>query len=231
MSTKRDTILGSVAGSGAVAVREAAEMLFAMGGRKLLSEGTRAGLRSAVVKNSTLIVDALAPGLSHGAREASKLVAEQGVQQTGALVVEASAKRAGRAALTRGVPAAATALAEETAKAAGREVLKGAGKAAGIGFVIDGAIGAYEGISAVRRGEMTRNDAIAHTAKEASTGAVATGVGVLLAAGLVAVTGGVAAPVAFAVGAGGAIGAKHLLCRLVDGVTARAGAPMPPLSA
>src|SRR5207247_1753203 len=99
----------------------------------------------------------------------------------------------------------------------------GAVKAAGIGFLIDGAFGAYEGITAHRRGEMTKEQAIAHTAKEASTGAVATGVGVLLAAGFVAVTGGAAAPVVFAVGASGAIGAKQILRRLVDGATARAG--------
>jgi hypothetical protein len=229
MSSKRNTVLGSVAGSNAVSVRGAAEVLFTTAGKGLLSEGTRHGLRRTVVENSVVVMDALAPGLSLGAREASQLVAEQSAKQAAAVVVQEAARQTGRAALTEGAPEAVKALARETAKAAGREVLKGAAKAAGIGLVIDGAFGAYEGISAHRRGEMTKEQAFAHTAKEASTGAVATGVGVLLAAGLVAATGGAAAPVVFVVGAGGAIGAKQLLRRLVDGVAARAQLAARPL--
>ena len=58
---------------------------------------------------------------------------------------------------------------------------------------------------------MDRNEAVKHVAKEATTGAIATGAGVLLGTGLVVLTGGVAAPVAFAVGAIGSIGAKRVL--------------------
>ncbi|WP_437780571.1 hypothetical protein [Sorangium sp. So ce1097] len=219
MSSRRNKILGSIAGSGAVAVRGAAEALFSAAGKGLLDEGAREGLRRAMVENTTAVVDTFAPGLALGpqATAAAKIIADQGGKQAGALVAREAARQAGQAALADGASAAAArALAREAMKTAGREVLKGAGKAAGIGFVIDGAFGAYEGVTAYRRGEMTRKGALTHAAQEASTGAVATGAGVLLAAGLVAVTGGAAAPVVFAVGAGGAIGAKQILRRLVS---------------
>jgi hypothetical protein len=226
MNSNRDTIMGSVAGSGAVAVREVAEALFTAAGKELLSEGSRQTLQRAVVQQSGLVVDAFASELSLGARAAAKLLGEQSAAQGGAVMVHEAAKQAGTAALTVVAPSAGKALAQGAMKAAGREVLKGAVKAAGIGLVIDGAFAGYEGIRAYRRGEMTKKEAIVHTAKEASTGAVATGVGVLLAAGLVAVTGGMAAPVVFAVGASGAIGAKEILRRLVDGVATRADGVM-----
>ncbi|WP_437676482.1 hypothetical protein [Sorangium sp. So ce131] len=214
MSSLRNKILGSVAGSGAVAVRGSAEALFAGAGKGLLDEGAREGLRRVLVDNTTAVVDALAPGLS---------LAREGGAQAGALGVTEAARQVGQAALAEGAPvAAARALTREVMKAAGREVLKGAGKAAGIGFVVDGAFGAYAGLTAYQRGEMTKQQALVHTAQEASTGAVATGAGVLLAAGLVAVTGGAAAPIVFAVGAGGAIGAKQLLRRLVARATSKA---------
>ncbi|WP_437635246.1 hypothetical protein [Sorangium sp. So ce854] len=218
MSSRRNKILGTIAGGGAVAVRGAAEALFSTAGKGLLDEGAREGLRRAMVENTAAVVDTFAPGLSMGpqATAAAKLIVDQGGKQAGALVAQEAARRAGQAALADGASAAAAkALAREAMKTAGREVLKGAGKAAGIGFVIDGAFGAYEGVTAYQRGEMTKKGALAHAAQEASTGAVATGAGVLLAAGLVAVTGGAAAPLVFAVGAGGAIGAKQILRRLV----------------
>jgi hypothetical protein len=99
------------------------------------------------------------------------------------------------------------------ARAAGKQILKGAGKAAGIGLVIDGALASVEAVSAVRGGAMDRKQAVTYVATEAATGAVATGAGVLLGAGLVALTGGIAAPVVFATSALGAIGAKRLLRR------------------
>ncbi|WP_437756066.1 hypothetical protein [Sorangium sp. So ce1389] len=220
MSSRRNKILGSIAGSGAVAVRGAAEALFSTAGKGLLDEGAREGLRRAMVENTTAVVDALAPGLSMGAQATAKVIVDQGGKQASALVLHEAARQAGQAALTDGASAvAAKALAREAMKTAGREVLKGAGKAAGIGFVVDGAFGAYEGVTAYQRGEMTKKEALAHAAQEASTGAVATGAGVLLAAGLVAVTGGAAAPLVFAVGAGGAIGAKQVLRRLIGRVS------------
>ncbi|WP_438007273.1 hypothetical protein WME89_00210 [Sorangium sp. So ce321] len=229
MSSRRNKILGSIAGSGAVAVRGAAEALFSTAGKGLLDEGAREGLRRAMVENTTAVVDALAPGLSMGAQATAKVIVDQGGKQAGALVLHEAARQAGQAALTEGASAvAAKALAREAMKTAGREVLKGAGKAAGIGFVVDGAFGAYEGVTAYQRGRMTKKEALAHAAQEASTGAVATGAGVLLAAGLVAVTGGAAAPLVFAVGAGGAIGAKQILRRLIDRASSKVLVPAVP---
>ncbi|WP_437279011.1 hypothetical protein WME90_00210 [Sorangium sp. So ce375] len=222
MSSQRDKILGSIAGSGAVAVRGAAEALFSVAGKGLLDEGAREGLRRVMVENTTAVVSAFAPGLSLGAQATTKLIADQGGTQAAAIVAQTAARQAGKAALIDGVSTTvAKGLAREAMRAAGREVLKGAGKAAGIGFVIDGAFGAYEGVTAYQRGEMTKKEALTHAAQEASTGAVATGAGVLLAAGLVAVTGGAAAPLVFAVGAGGAIGAKQVLRRLIDRVSTK----------
>ena len=111
---------------------------------------------------------------------------------------------------------AARTVAPIAARTAGRELLKGAGKAAGVGFVIDGAVAGVEAAVAVRNGSMTQGRAMRYVAKEAVTGAVATGAGVLLGASLVALTGGMAAPVVFAVGALGAIGTKRLLRRVTD---------------
>lgn len=216
MGSKRNSLLGAVAGHGAVAVRGAAEVLFATAGKDLLDEGARQGVRHVLVDHTTAVMDAFAPGLSLGTREAAKRLADHGAKQAAALAGQEAARQAGQAALVHGAPAVARALTREVVKAAGKEVLKGAGRAAGIGFVIEGAFGAFEGVMAYRRGAMTRKDALVHAAKEASTGAVASGAGVLLAAGLVAVTGGAAAPVVFAVGAGGAIGTKRLLRRLID---------------
>ncbi|MGK4008114.1 hypothetical protein WMF31_36185 [Sorangium sp. So ce1036] len=213
--SSRNHLLGSIAGSGAVAVRGAAEVLFAAAGKRLLDEGTREGLRRAMVHNATAVVDTLAPGLAMGAQTTAKSIVDQGGKQAGAQIAQEAARQAGQAALAGAAPEGARALAREAMKTAGREVLKGAGKAAGIGFLVDGAFGTYEGITAYQRGEMTRKEAIAHAAQEASTGAVATGAGVLLAAGLVAMTGGAAAPLVFAVGAGGAIGTKQILRRLI----------------
>lgn len=211
----RNHLLGSIAGSGAVAVRGAAEVLFAAAGQQLLDEGAREGLRRVMVRNTAAVVDTFAPGLSVGAQTTTKVIVDQGVKQAGALAAQEAARQAGQAALAAGAPEAAKALAREAVKTAVREVLKGAGKAAGIGFLIDGAFGTYEGIRACQRGEMTKKEAIVHAAQEASTGAVATGAGVLLAAGLVAVTGGASVPLMFAVGAGGAIGTKQILRRLI----------------
>ena len=83
--------------------------------------------------------------------------------------------------------------------------------------MVDGAFATVESVVRVRAGTMDKNEAVSHVVKEAATGAAATGAGVLLGAGLVALTGGVAAPVVFAVGALGSIGAKRALRRWVDG--------------
>jgi hypothetical protein len=60
----------------------------------------------------------------------------------------------------------------------------------------------------VRDGSLTRRQATGHVVREVCTGAAATAAGAGAAALLVAVTGGVAAPALFVVGATASIGVK-----------------------
>lgn len=187
-----NVIRSVVAGSGATHVLAASVALFEAGGRMLLDEGTKSLLRSAAERGAESAL-ALASGPLLGP---VTLLAKKPIRMI------ANAGKTARSA------------APFAARAAGAEVLKGAGKAAGIGLVIDGAIASVEAFTALRKGTMDRKSAASYVAKEAATGAVATGAGVLVGAGLVALTGGTAAPVVFAVGALGSLGAKRALQRL-----------------
>lgn len=187
-----------IAGNGASRVIASSLALFEAGGKHVLDEGARSLVRSAAEKGAeSALAVAAGPLLGPASMLAKKPIA----------MLAQSAK-------------AARAVAPVAARTAGRELLKGAGKAAGIGFVIDGAVAGVEAVVAVRNGSMNQERAVRYVAKEAATGAVATGAGVLLGASLVALTGGVAAPVVFAVGALGSIGTKRLLRRLTDRVAA-----------
>lgn len=188
-----DALRAVVAGSGAARMMASSVALFEAGGKLVLDDGARQVLRSAAERSAEGAL-ALAAGPLVGP---ASMIAKKPI---GLLV------SAGRAAKET---------APLAARAAGRELLRGAGKAAGIGLVVDGAVAGVEAVVAIRNGAMDRKDAVGYVAKEAATGAVATGAGVLLGAGLVALTGGVAAPVVFAVGALGSIGTKRLLRRFV----------------
>jgi hypothetical protein len=181
-----------IAGSGAAHVIASSVTLFEAGGKLVLDEASRSALRRAAEK---------------GAESALALAA-------GPLLGPATLLAKKPIGMLAGASKAARVAAPLAARTAGKEILKGAGKAAGIGLLIDGAVASVEAAVAVRNGAMDRKSAATYVAKEAATGALATGAGVLLGAGLVAVTGGVAAPVVFAVGALGSIGAKRVLRRL-----------------
>ncbi|MBX3232757.1 MAG: hypothetical protein KIT84_43550 [Labilithrix sp.] len=183
-----------IAGSAATKVIAASVSLFEAGGKLVLDEGSRTALRSAAER---------------GAEKALALAA-------GPLLGPATMLAKRPATLLAEGAKATKQIAPVAAKAASREILKGAGRAAGIGFVIDGAVAGVEAAAALRTGTMDRKKAATYVAKEATTGAIATGTGMLLGAGLVAVTGGVAAPVVFAVGALGSIGTKRLLRKLTQ---------------
>src|SRR5579859_5376950 len=86
---------------------------------------------------------------------------------------------------------AARAVAVQTARAAGRQILRSVGAAAGAGAVIDGGWALIQAVRRVRRGAMTQREAVAHVAREATTGAAATAAGTTAAILLVALTGGV----------------------------------------
>lgn len=178
-----------MAGNAAANAIAASSALFEAGGKLVLNEGTRAAVRSAAEK---------------GAESALAVAA-------GPLLGPAQALARKPVALLAQGAKTSKAIAPVAARAAGKELLKGAGKAAGIGFVIDGAVASVEAIAAVRSGKLDNKKAATYVATEAATGAIATGAGMLLGAGLVALTGGIAAPVVFAVGALGSIGTKRVL--------------------
>jgi hypothetical protein len=115
--------------------------------------------------------------------------------------------------LREGAEQVAKSTAREVMKSAGRQIAKGLGKAAGLGFVIDGGIAAFEAVRAVRRGDMTRPEAIEHVGKEAVSGAVATAAGTLACVGLVALTGPLSMPALVVCGAGASLGTKTVLRR------------------
>jgi hypothetical protein len=186
-----DALRAIFAGGGAARAISASAALFEAGGKHLLDEGTKSALRSFAEK---------------GAENALAVA-------TGPLLGPVAALAKKPIAMLPNVGRAARAVGPAAARAAGKELLKATGKAAGIGLVIDGAIAGVEALSAMKSGTMDRKEAIGHVATEAATGALATGAGVLVGASLVALTGGAAAPVVFAVGAIGSVGAKHALRR------------------
>jgi hypothetical protein len=204
-----DALRATISGSAAAHVIAPAVTLFETGGKLLLDEASRRALRAAAERGAERAL-ALAAGPLLGP------VSEIARRRAGALDVSRAAR-------------AARAVAPLAARAAGKEILKTAGKAAGVGLVIDGAVAGVEAAMALRSGAIDGKQAATYVAKEAATGAIATGAGVVLGAGLVALTGGAAAPVVFAVGALGSIGAKRLLRRVGGGRTGeiRVRAPEP----
>jgi hypothetical protein len=191
-------IRANVAGAEAMAVRTAAETLFETGGKAILAEGAQKAIRELAESSAKAILGTFAPTALARVAGAAELAAST-VQSTAMEL----AKGAGKAVV------------REAGKSAVKEVLKGAGKAAGVGFVVDGVFGGVEAAMAYRKGTMTGKEAAVHVSTEAGTGALATGAGVAVAAGVVALTGGLAAPVVFVIGAGAAIGAKQGLRRLL----------------
>lgn len=189
------SLRAAIAGGEAAKLLVSSAVLFEAGGKRVLSEGTRLAVREVAERGaSRAIAMATSPILaSAGSLAARPMIALTG--KAGASAATAMAKGASKHAM----------------RLAGKQVLKGAGKAAGVGFVLDGAVATVEAIVAVRNGSTDRRSAAIHVAKEATTGAIATGAGVLLGAGIVALTGGLATPVVFAVGALGSIGTKRLL--------------------
>jgi hypothetical protein len=203
--TVRDTICAVIAGGGAARLIASSVALFEAGGKHLLDEGAKSFLRSAAERGAE---GALA--LAAGPLGIPATMIAKGPR------VFAGTGQAGPARMLANARKATRAVGPLAARTAGKELLKGAGRAAGLGFVIDGALAGVEAAVAVRSGSMDRKEALQYVAKEATTGAVATGAGALMGASLVVLTGGAATPVVFAVGALGTIGAKRLLRKLTD---------------
>jgi hypothetical protein len=180
--TRRDAMRGGVAGAEAVASRAAAQAIFDAGGRKVLPGALQRAVRAAVE------------------RETSSLLTAGGLLESAAPSL-AGASRAVDAS-------AARVFAGHTLRAASRQVLRSVGAAAGAGALIDGGWALMHAVRRVRAGRMTRRDAVVHVAQEAGTGAAATAAGTAAAVTLMALTGGVAAPAAFLVGAATSMAAK-----------------------
>lgn len=193
-----DTLRASVAGNAAVKVASAAFTLFEAGGKRVLAPATQAALRKVAEK---------------GTQKALAMATAPLLEAVPAAVRPAAEAAKGLEAGVALAPTAGRAISVQVARTAAREVLKGAGRAAALGFVVDGAVAGIEAVVAVRNGSTDRDTAIRHVAKEAASGAVATGAGVLVGASLVALTGGFAAPVVFAASAAGTIGVKRVVRR------------------
>jgi hypothetical protein len=138
-------------------------------------------------------------------REASRVLAAVGLLESGAIPATQ---------LLEG--GTARAVAAGTVRAAGRQILRSVGAAAGAGAAIDGGWALVQAVRGVRRGSMTRREAMTYVAREATTGAAATAAGATAAVLLVALTGGVAAPAVFLVGAAASVGAKAGLDRWLN---------------
>jgi hypothetical protein len=186
--TRRDALRGTLAGSRGVAASGAAQALFEAGGRTLLPAQVQSAVRSTVE------------------REATRVLAGVGLLESGATTT---------ARLFEG--GTARALATQSVRAAGRQIVRSVGAAAGAGALVDGGWALVRAVGRVRRGTMTQREATAYVVREASTGAAATAAGATAAVLLIALTGGVAAPAVFFVGAAASIGAKAGLDRWLGG--------------
>lgn len=204
-----DSLRAALAGGEAAKLIASSAALFEAGGKHVLSAGAKQAVREVAERGAArAIAMTTGPILESAGSLAAKPIIAMSTKAGAALGMKQSAGLAAGSAVAKGVG-------KQAMRMAGKQVLKGAGKAAGIGFVLDGAVAGVEAIIAVRNGSSDKKTAAIHVAKEATTGALATGAGVLLGASLVALTGGIGAPVVFAVGALGSIGAKRLLRRVV----------------
>src|SRR5580698_4812001 len=177
--TRVDAVRSAIAGSASSSLRGAAVALFEAGGRRVLPMAVQKAVRTAVE------------------REASRVLTGTGLLPQG---VSAAGK------LLEGNMARTVVM--HGAKAAGRQVFRSLSAAAGAGALVDGGWALYQAVGQVRGGTMTRQEAARHVAREAGTGAASTVAGVAAATMLVAMTGGVAAPAVFLVGAAASLGAK-----------------------
>jgi hypothetical protein len=206
-----DSLRAALAGGEAAKLLASSAALFEAGGKHVLSAGAQRAVREVAERGAArAIVMSTGPILESAGSLAAKPIIAMTAKAGAALGVKSGARAGAVAGST-----VAKGIGKQAMTIAGKEVLKGAGKAAGIGFVLDGAVAGVEAIIAVRNGASDKKSAVIYVAKEATTGAIATGAGVLLGASLVALTGGIAAPVVFAVGALGSIGTKRLLRRVV----------------
>jgi len=212
----RNLVRAKLAGDAAVAVSLSAVRVFSAGGQRLLGEVTQKAIQASVARAGEQLLTAATPrGLQRFLTLPSTEVVG-GATRLAAQVLPTSATAEG--AVIAGAKSGLTLkklqpISGAVIRSASRDVLRGASRAAAIGLLIDGGIGAVEGYLAYRRGRLSRTEALLHAGKEAASGALATGTGVMLAGAAVALTGAMGGPAVFVIGAGGAIAAKHVLKR------------------
>jgi len=211
----RNLIRAKLAGDAAVLVSLSAVRVFSAGGRRLLGEGTQRAIQASVARAGEQLLSAATPvSLQRFLTVPAEAMGTAGRLAAQALPSTATAESAVLAGAKSGFKLQKLQpISRAVIRSASRDVLRGASRAAAFGLVIDGAIGGVEGYLAYRRGRLTRGEAFMHAGKEAVSGALATGTGVVLAGVAVALTGAMAGPAVFVIGAGGAIAAKHALNR------------------
>ncbi|MDP8999896.1 MAG: hypothetical protein M3O46_07270 [Myxococcota bacterium] len=180
--TRRDAVRGAVAGAHGVSAGVAARALFEAGGRRVLPASVQEAVKSAVESQASRVL----------AVHAGDRMLESGAAAATA-IVEGSVARS---------------VVAQTVRGAARQILRGIAASAGAGAAIDGGWALATAVRQVRGDNMTRREAVGHVAREAATGALATAAGTAAAATLVTLTGGVAAPALFMVGAVASVGAK-----------------------
>jgi hypothetical protein len=173
---------GAVAGAEAVGALSGAYLLFEAGGKAVLPSSLQGALRAVLEGEAARVFTGMTPP---GLLESGVCAAAQAAPASTGRVVAAQAVRA-----------------------AGRQVLRRVGAAAGAGALIDGGWALVHAVRCVKRGTMTRRQAVQHVAREATTGAAATVAGTAAGVLVVAATGGVAVPAVFLVGAATSLGAK-----------------------
>jgi hypothetical protein len=165
-------------------------------------------LRGAIAGSRAVAMGAAARALFEaGGRRVLPLTLQRAVR--GAVEREASLALSAIGVAARAIETSpAPMMAVRGARAASRQLVRGVAGAAAAGAVLDGGWALFKSMKKVRTGEMTRQQAAAHVAREAGSGAAATAAGTAAAALLIAITGGVATPAVFVVAAAASIGAK-----------------------
>jgi hypothetical protein len=156
--------------------------MFEVGGRTVLPVALQQAVRSAVETEASRLL----------AVDAGKRLLESSGAAAAGIVEEAAART----------------LAVQTVRGAARQLARGVAAAAGAGALIDGGWALIGAGRRLHAGTMSLRQAAVHVAHEAGTGAAATAAGTMAAALLVTLTGGVAAPAVFIVGATASLGIK-----------------------
>ncbi len=150
-----DSLRAAIAGGEAAKLLASSASLFEAGGKRLLSASTQRAVRAVAEKSATgAILMATAPVL-----ESATGIAK-GMNGAKAALSLGSKAAGGTRAIVMGTG-------KQALRSASKEILKGAGKAAGIGFVLDGAVASFEAIMAVRNGSTDKTSAVKYVAKEA----------------------------------------------------------------